>query len=344
MLGWDILIERTIVLILQMPVKTQFYDMPGNPYEQGILDGLFRADEALSKIVERARLSDLGAAWAHRLLYRNACAAMQAQQCLIYLEDLVLLDGHAFAGVMSPELSCGLGLFKFWETAMQVDAASLLRADMPGETPRLLASAVAGDGRGAAERPDFFWDPDWDQAGRIQRWREVWRATDQLHPLLAAGIVWDAWHTLQPEQQGTWRSTLLAALVLRARAKTRHLLLPLDTGQKISKKSWSGRLSFAERMAIFLDIAECAIKSAGSELDALIGAKERMLLRVRDARKNSRVRDLIDLMMARPLVSIPLAVKELGLSKQALRLMIGRLGSTAREITDRRRYRYWTVP
>ena len=41
---------------------------------------------------------------------------------------------------------------------------------------------------------------------------------------------------------------------------------------------------------------------------------------------------------------MPLASKELGVSKQALRLMIQRLGSTPREITERSRYRCWTMP
>jgi hypothetical protein len=42
--------------------------------------------------------------------------------------------------------------------------------------------------------------------------------------------------------------------------------------------------------------------------------------------------------------SIPLANKELGVSKPALRLIIQQLGSAPREITERSRYRCWTVP
>lgn len=327
-----------------MTTKLPIYEIPENPFETKILDGLFRVDEGLSKLVERARLSDeLQAPWAHRLLYRNACAAMLAQHCLVYLEDLVLLDGHAFAGVMSPELSCGLGILKLWQKALRVDSATLLRAPMPGEMPRPLSSELAGEAQDTGGQPDYFWDPNWDQAGRLAQWRRVWQATDRLPPLLAAGIVWDAWHTLQPEQQGTWRSTLLAGLVLRARAKTRRLLVPLDTGQKLLGKTWNARLSFSERMDTFLSIVDRAVVSAGGELDAVAGARERMRLRVARGRKGSRLTDLVDLMIARPLVSIPLAVKELGVSKQAIRNMIARLGSSAREITDRKRYRCWSL-
>lgn len=326
-----------------MPIKKLIYEMPSNPYERDILNPLFRVDEALSKLVERARLSELAPAWSYRLMYRNACAAMHTQNCLIYLEDLVLLDGHAFSGAMSAELSCGLGILKFWQQALKVDSGTLLRSPMPGEMPRPLLSELTSETQNSSERPEFFFDPDWDQAGRLLEWRGALKATDQLPPLLAAGIAWDAWHVLQPEQQGTWRSTLLAALVLRARAKTRRLLVPLDTGLSLSGKRWDARQSFSQRIATFLAIADCAVKSAGAELDNLTSAKERMLLKIRYVRNGNRLPDLVDLMMSRPLVSISLAVKELGLSKQGLRVMIGRLGSSVRLITDRKRYRCWTV-
>ena len=326
-----------------MPTKLPSYDIPEKPLDDALLDAFLRVDEALSKLDERARLSPLQASWSQRLLYRNACAAMHTQNCLVYLEDLVLLDGHAFAGAMYPDLSCGLGILKLWQRGLQEDPLMLLRAPMPGEMPRPLASAIVGDPMTVRDRPEFFYDPDWNEAGRIDRWRRVWQATNRLPPLLAAAVAWDAWHTLAPEQQGTWRAPLLAALVLRARAKTRNLLLPVDTGQWLLRKRWTPQDGFAQRIQMFFDIVAAAVKHAGTELDGLENAKERMILKLKGVRKNSRLTDLIDLLIAKPLVSIPLASKELRISKQALRLLIPRLGSTPREITERSRYRCWTV-
>jgi HTH DNA binding domain len=68
-----------------------------------------------------------------------------------------------------------------------------------------------------------------------------------------------------------------------------------------------------------------------------------MRLKLTSVRTNSRLADIIDLLIAKPLVSIPLACKELRISKQALRLLIPRLGSTPCLITERSRYRCWTV-
>ena len=326
-----------------MPTHLPTYDIPKRPLDDTLLDLFLRVDEALSKLEERARLSPLREAWANRLLYRNACAAMHTQNCLVYLEDLVLLDGHAFAGSMSPDLSCALGNLKLWQRGLQEDPSTLLRAPMPGEMPRPLSSAVVGDPMGVRERPEFFYDPDWNEAGRLEQWRRVWQDTNRLPPLLAAAVAWDAWHTLAPEQQGTWRAPLLAALALRARAKTRNLLLPIDTGQWLLRKRWTPHDSFGQRVQMFFDIAAAAVKHAGTELDGLESAKARMMLKLKGVRKNSRLADLIELMIAKPLVSIPLASKELRISKQALRLLIPRLGSAPRELTERRRYRCWTV-
>ena len=326
-----------------MPTHLPTYDIPEKPLDDALLDAFLRVDEALSKLDERARLSPLQASWSQRLLYRNACAAMHTQNCLVYLEDLVLLDGHAFAGAMYPDLSCGLGILKLWQRGLQEDPLMLLRSAMPGEMPRPLSSEIVGDPMGVRDRPEFFYDSDWNEAGRIDRWRRVWLDTNRLPPLLAAAIAWDAWHGLSPEQQGTWRAPLLAALVLRTRVKTRNLLLPIDTGQWLLRKRWTPQDNFAERIQMFFDIAAAAVKHAGTELDGLESAKARMMLKLKGVRKNSRLADLINLMIAKPLVSIPLACRELRISKQALRLLIPRLGSAPRELTERRRYRCWTV-
>jgi hypothetical protein len=145
-----------------MPSTLPNYDIPEKPLDDTLLDAFLRVDEALSKLEERARLSSLREAWANRLLYRNACAAMHSQNCLVYLEDLALLDGHAFGGSMYPDLSCGLSILKLWQRGLQEDPLMLLRSPMPGEMPRPLSSEVVGDPIGARDRPEFFYDAYWE--------------------------------------------------------------------------------------------------------------------------------------------------------------------------------------
>ena len=312
--------------------------------EAAILAAFLAADDSVGRLDERARWSALQGPWNERLLYRNACAAMHAQNCLVYLEELVLLDGFAFSGPMYPELSAALGILKLWQKALRGNAASLLGAPMPGEKARALEWEMTADDPVAQERPEFFYDAAWSGAARLQRWRAVWRATIDLPPLLAAAIVWDGWNALSPEQQGPWRAPLLAALVLRARGKTTHVLLPLDSGQKLVRRRWSGSDRQHVRFQTFFEIAAASAKLAATELSGLESAKERMCLGLKTVRKHSHLAGLIDLMIAKPLVSIPMACKALGISKQALRALVPKLGSTPREISERQRYRYWTVP
>ena len=160
---------------------------------------------------------------------------------------------------------------------------------------------------------------------------------------MAGGPALGGWLSTAVSLQAPWRGTLLAALVLRARSKTRHILLPLDSGERISRQMWRAHDNADKRMLTFFDIVCAAVKCSGSELVGLASAKERMCVRLRDVQKTSRLHDLMELMIAKPLVSIPLACKALGISKQAVRAMIPKLGSTPREISERQRYRCWTV-
>jgi hypothetical protein len=87
-----------------------------------------------------------------------------------------------------------------------------------------------------------------------------------------------------------------------------------------------------------------ATKACANELDGLASAKERMSFRLRDVQKNSRLPHLAELLIEKPMVSVPFAAKSLGISQHAVRKMLPKLGSTPREISDRLRYRCWTVP
>ena len=303
-------------------------------------------DELLTRLDERAHFfqtnTRLRSPWSERLLFRDACAVLHGQGGLVHLEELVLLDGFAFSGAMYPDLSSALGIVALWKAALCGDASALLKAQMPGEAARPLA--LEGAQAEGYERPDAFYDPNWNQAGRIKAWRDACNSAATLPPLLAAYVAWDAWHASMPEQQGPWRASLLAALMLAARGRVRGWLVPFDTGQWSLRKSWRATEPPMRRIMTFFDIAEAAAQHASKELAGLASARERMMLRIKDRRKNSRLPDLIELLIARPLVSIPMASKALRISKQAVVRMLPQLGSTPRQISERERYRCWTVP
>jgi Protein of unknown function (DUF1612)/HTH DNA binding domain len=164
-----------------------------------------------------------------------------------------------------------------------------------------------------------------------------------LPPLLAAAIAWDAWLMLEPDQRGAWRAPLIAALVLKARAKTRHVLLPLDTGRRFGTYRRHPNHDLAARLAGFLEWARIAAEQCIKDLDTLTLAAELLRSKVKGRRRNSRLPALVDLLLSRPLVSVPMAAKALRCSNQAVEAMLLLLGSIPREMTGRGRYRAWGI-
>ncbi len=67
-----------------------------------------------------------------------------------------------------------------------------------------------------------------------------------------------------------------------------------------------------------------------------------MSLKLKGRRSTSRLPDLVNLILLRPLLSIPIVAKELKFSPQAVEGMLKELGSL-RELTGRGRYRAWGI-
>ena len=87
----------------------------------------------------------------------------------------------------------------------------------------------------------------------------------------------------------------------------------------------------------FAEAASAGLK----ELDRLALAKSQMERRLRHRRKSSSLPSLIDLVLARPLVSAGLIAAELKVSQRAALDLVMELG--IREMTGRGRYRAWGI-
>ena len=311
------------------------YVIPEKLPLNAILAPLLAAEDAIARLDERARQSHLREGWIARLLYREACASRLAVGELVHLEDLVLLDGGALTTTMTPDLSSAWHVLGVWRRAGKADPLALLRSQRPGELITGITQPV--------DAPEYFYDPNWNEDGRLAEWRQVLDETKQLPPLLAAAIAWDAWLTLEPDQRGAWRAPLIAALVLKARAKTRHILLPLDTGRRFATYRRHPNHDLATRLSGFMEWARIAAERSIKDLDTLALAAAMLRAKLKGRRRNSRLPALVDLLLSRPLVSVPLAAKALGCSNQAVEAMLPLLGSIPREMTGRGRFRAWMV-
>ena len=254
------------------------------------------AQEAVSRLDERARRSPCRDAWMQRALFHEACACQGFEGDLVHLEDLVLLDGHAYSGAPSMALSSALEILKIWRGAEMVDAAGALQAPRPG---LMGAKPLPGSAGEAADA-----DAPTCEAVQLEAWRRIEAETRARPPLIAAAILWDAWLSLLPESRSAWRATLLAALTLKARGLTPNLLLPIDLGGRVSKYRRHPGQSVTARIAGFLAWAEAAALEGQKEFDSLKIADDRLRSSVRRCRSNSRMPKLAELLLERPFVSV----------------------------------------
>ena len=188
----------------------------------------------------------------------------------------------------------------------------------------------------------LIYDPDWDEEALLAQWRAEARATDSLPPLIAA-LAYEAWETIGPLQHRDWLGALLAAALLRSCGKTRHHLAALSIGLRHTRYRRSRSHDLATRLIGFAEAIVATAALGLKEIDRLTLSRELLLRKCIGRRGNSKLPRLVDLCLRLPIVNVPLAAKELGVSQQAATTMIDELSSNLRELTERRRYRAWAV-
>jgi len=169
----------------------------------------------------------------------------------------------------------------------------------------------------------------------------VVKRTSSWPTIAAAAVAWSVWLDLNLYDRLTWIGLIMAAAILRARGLTG---LPLAAGFKQSKFPPQGWEGAAEKLEGFCQVLEEALVLAHKDLDRLILARELMSRVTARTRSNSKLPDLVELFLSRPLVTVPLRAKLLKVTPKAVDLMLVQLGGALpRELTGRTRYRAWGI-
>jgi hypothetical protein len=192
------------------------------------------------------------------------------------------------------------------------------------------------------ERDPLVYDLDWDEDARLDEWRGVLRQAQDLPAVLQAIVALDAWNELSVLQHAPWLGRLFAASILRkAGITTGGHLAAINLGLKTIPVD---RRRHRDRETRLLAIAHGLLAAAEigmKEHDRLTLAKTMMDRKLEGRRTSSKLPELVELVMAKPLVSAGMVAKTLDVTPQAARRIVLELG--LREVTGRGRFRAWGI-
>lgn len=197
------------------------------------------------------------------------------------------------------------------------------------------------DRRRASTRPSLVYDLDWDEDARLAQWQEVVAATRAMPAVLRVAVLTEAWAEIDVLQHAGWIGPLLTAALLRQEGIAAHHLMSVHLGMKQIPREKRRARARTERLLATLEAIHQAATLGLKEHDRLSLAKAQMERRLADRRSNSRLPELIALVLSRPLVSSSMIQDSLKVSKQGALTLVSDLA--LREMTGRGRFRAWGV-
>ncbi len=203
------------------------------------------------------------------------------------------------------------------------------------------AAARPASVAGRQPQNGLVYDLDWDEDARLAEWQDVLADTRDLPAVLRAAILLEAWSEIEVLQHAAWLGPLLVAALLRQEGPAAGHLASLHLGAKNIPRERRRARNRGDRLLAFVDAIQEAALAGLKEHDRLVLAKNQMARRLRERRASSRLPDLVELVLSRPIVSTGVIQERLRISKQGALNLVGELG--LREMTGRGRFRAWGI-
>jgi hypothetical protein len=199
-----------------------------------------------------------------------------------------------------------------------------------------------GRAKSAPEKDPFVYDLDWDEDERLAEWQAVLARAQDLPPVLQSIVALDAWNEIAVLQHAPWLGRLLAASILREGGVTTGThLAAINLGLKAIPVDRRRHRDRETRLLAIARALTIAAETGLKEHDRLVLARQLMLRKLEGRRTSSRLPELVELAMARPLISAGMVAKTLEVTPQGARRIVQELG--LREMTGRGRFRAWGI-
>lgn len=245
--------------------------------------------------------------------------------------EVEVSDAPAGVGEAEDPDSDGLGdAFAEIDAVLARSEAAIEEAKKPGRA------------RNDPDKDPLVYDLDWDEDERLAEWQaELARAKD-LPPVLQAIVALDAWNEIAVLQHAPWLGRLLAASILReGGVTTGGHLAAINLGLKTIPVDRRRHRDRETRLLAIARALTIAAETGLKEHDRLVLARQMMMRKLEGRRTSSRLPELVELVMARPLISAGMVAKTLDVTPQGARRIVQELG--LREMTGRGRFRAWGI-
>ncbi|MDX0457578.1 DUF1612 domain-containing protein [Sinorhizobium medicae] len=253
-------------------------------------------------------------------------------------------DGAASAGrsngggSQDETAGAGEGEYSGNDDANPLDAEFAAIDAVLARSDAAIEQAIAG----ARERDPLVYDLDWDEDERLEEWRGVVRQVQELPAVLQSIVALDAWNEISVLQHAPWLGRLFCASILRqAGVTTAAHLAAINLGLKSIPVDRRRHRDRDTRLLAIVQGLVAAAEIGLKEHDRLALARTMMERKLAGRRTSSKLPELIELVMARPLLSAGMVAETLDVTPQAARRIVLELG--LREMTGRGRFRAWGV-